>query len=417
MTSGAGSRISRIAILYPTDPAGHVPSGIDSFIRGILKWAPADLEYTLIGATSDNRARPIGAEVAVRTGERVSRFIPVASVDPSGTRQRLPLTVRYMHGLSRLARSGKLAAYNVLDFHRIEPLWLFRRDVRPKNVTLHQDMTVIRDKSSDIMWRHAPWLYERVERRLLASVQRIFSVRQSAVDRYKALYPAIANRFAFIPTWVDSDVFKPEHDPSGAARDREALLCRTGAPAGAKILVFVGRLDSQKDPLLLLAAFEQARRSRPELHLVMVGDGNLREVVERTISTMGLHGHVTLTGVLPAVRIAAVLRASDMFALSSAYEGMPIAVLEALAVGLPVVTTDVGEIRRVVIDGTSGFVSQSRSTADLAAAIIHAADELPFMKGEPCRAAVIPYHPEGILSRIYDNHRAQCAFPPTDLRQ
>ena len=57
--------MAKIAILYPSDPAGHAPSGIDSIIRGMLKWAPPDLEYTLLGATTDQRARPVGSEVVL----------------------------------------------------------------------------------------------------------------------------------------------------------------------------------------------------------------------------------------------------------------------------------------------------------------------------------------------------------------
>jgi hypothetical protein len=54
--------MAEIAIFQPTDPASHVPGGIDSAIRGILKWAPPDLEYALFGATSDARVRHLGRD-------------------------------------------------------------------------------------------------------------------------------------------------------------------------------------------------------------------------------------------------------------------------------------------------------------------------------------------------------------------
>ena len=59
-----------VAIIHPIDPAGHVPSGIDAFIRGILKFAPPDIHYTLFGATSDPVARPPGKLAKVVLGER-----------------------------------------------------------------------------------------------------------------------------------------------------------------------------------------------------------------------------------------------------------------------------------------------------------------------------------------------------------
>jgi glycosyltransferase involved in cell wall biosynthesis len=131
-----------------------------------------------------------------------------------------------------------------------------------------------------------------------------------------------------------------------------------GLPADTRLMIFVGRLDRQKDPLLLLDAFARSAASDPGLHLVVVGDGALRGEVEAGIATRGIAKRVTLLGALGAARIAGWLRAADLFVLSSAYEGMPIAVLEALACGFPVASTDVGEIRRVVRDGITGRIAK-----------------------------------------------------------
>lgn len=414
-SSSAHSSKIRIAVLYPTDPAGHVPSGIDSFIRGILKWAPQDLEYTLFGATSDACARPVGTEVAIKLGDRLCRFIPLVAMDASGKRSLVPLTVRYMWALRRFASRGGLSRYDILDFHRIEPVWLFKRDPRPKNVVLHQDMTVIRDRSSDIMWRHAPWLYEAMEHGLLAAVRQVLSVRQSAVERYARLYPDLAAKFSFIPTWVDTAVFRSLTRDQSKSAARRALLRRLGAADAARcVLAFVGRLDSQKDPLLLVRAFSEILKSRMDLHLVMIGDGNLRPRVEKAVQDGLLRGRVTLLGVRPAAEIAEVLRASDLFVLSSAYEGMPIALLEALACGIPVVTTDVGEVRRVVQDGITGRISRERTPEAFAAAMGAALDELPSISGEPCVQSVVPYQPETVLGQIFALHRSEMAVHPAE---
>ena len=168
---------SRIAILYPTDPLGHVPSGIDSYIRGILKWAPPDLQYTLIGATSDAEARPLGRTSTILLGERTARFLPIVSVDARARRGLYPLTARYLRALYALIARKQLAAFDILDFHRIEPGLLLLGDPRPKNVVLHQDMSILKQQNADIMWRHAPWLYERLERRVFASLTRVFAAR------------------------------------------------------------------------------------------------------------------------------------------------------------------------------------------------------------------------------------------------
>jgi glycosyltransferase involved in cell wall biosynthesis len=398
-------RAGHIGIFHPGDPVGPIPGGIDTVVRGVLKHAPPDLEYTLIGATSDARARPVGREIPVRIGDRAARFLPLVAADPSAARGVVPLSVRYMWALRRSLRTGRLRHIDILDFHRVEPLAVFTNDPRPKNVMMHQDMAVIRNKQCDIGWRHAPWLYERLERSLLADAAHVFCVRQSAVDRYQALFPALAPRFSFLPTWVDIDLFHSATDPGARQRTFEQLRI----PHNAHLLISVGRLDRQKDPLLMLEAFAIAALTRPEIHLLIIGDGNLRSDVEQRVRVLGLQDKITMPGARQPREVSELLRASDLFVLSSAYEGMPIVVLEALASGVPVVTTDVGEVSRVVRNGINGAVIADRTPPALAGAICDTLTMIDRYRGGPCEQAVSSYHPERVLSQIYDNHRRQVA--------
>ncbi|MBN1239523.1 MAG: glycosyltransferase family 4 protein [Gammaproteobacteria bacterium] len=406
-SSPSPARPLRVGIFYHADPVGHVPGGIETVIRGVLKWAPDDIEYTLYGATSDPVRRPVGRKLEVPLGDKLVRYVPMVSLDPSAARQLVPLTIRYMHALRRYQRSGALHGLDVLDFHRIEALTLFRGDARPKNVMIHQDMEVIRNKDCDIGWRHAPWLYEYIEPRLFRLVSRVFCVRRSAVERYRRIYPDLADRFAFLPTWVDPSFFRPLADEERRRAHRRSVADSVGAPPTSRFIVTVGRLDRQKDPLLLLEAVKRVADVHPDVHLLIVGDGTLRPEVEARIRALGLGAHVTLVGTAPAERIRELLQASDVFALSSAYEGMPIAVLEALASGVPVVTTDVGEVRLVVRDGVSGFVVPERTPEALANGMAEALARLDTMLGAPCVAAVSEYVPDRVLSQVYQHHRGQ----------
>ena len=398
-----------VAIIHPIDPAGHVPSGIDAFIRGILKFAPPDIHYTLFGATSDPVARPPGKLAKVVLGEREIEYWPLVAMGARAQRGLVPLTIRYMYALRRARKQGLLTPCNILDFHRIEPSFLFSADPRPKNVLLHQDMSVIRDANSDILWRHAPWLYEWLERRAFAQMQKIFAVRQSAVQRYRRLYPQFADRFAFIPTWVDSTVFMPSPSDSSRKLTRAALRRQVGISPDAPLLVFVGRLDQQKDPLLLIDALKLSVAAVPNLYLAIVGDGVLRSRVEEVVRVHGLTTQVHFLGVRPPLEIAEILRAADLYVLCSAYEGMPIALLEALATGLPVVCTDVGEVRLVVHDGINGQISAARDPRSFADTILKVLSRAETMRGPACEQAVSQYRPELVLENVYANHRLQGA--------
>jgi glycosyltransferase involved in cell wall biosynthesis len=315
------------------------------------------------------------------------------------------LSVRYVWALQRYQRAGRLRHLDALDFHRIEPLSLFRGDARPKYLMIHQDMAVIRDKNCDIGWRHAPWLYERIERWLFQRADRIFCVRQSAIARYREESPALAERFAFTPTWVETGIFYPVSNAEERRALRLQLGERFGIPASSQLLTSVGRFDRQKDPILLLDALKDVLKVRPNTHLLMVGDGILRPQVEASLQSEELRGHVTLLGAMPPTDIADLLRASDLFVLSSAYEGMPRVVLEALATGAPVVTTDVGEVRLVVQDGVNGAIVTERTPAHFAKAVCDVLARVQSLRGAPCERAVVPYLAETVLDQIYHYHR------------
>lgn len=402
-----GRIVSRIGIFHAGDALGFVPSGIDSFVRGILRWAPSELEYVWFGASSDLHARRIGQELRVQGLHRDASFIPLVSVDPSGRQARVPLTLRYLYAVHRQRRDRAIQSCVVLDFHRPEPALLFGRDPRPRNIVLHQDMTVIRQENSDIRWRHAPGVYEALEKRAFKDAKRVYCVRESAVRRYQTTWPGQESKFEYIPTWVDTDVFAPVRTDAERAAGRERLRDGLGIPRDSIVLAFVGRLDRQKNPLLLLEAFAAVHSRLPRARLVMVGDGALRPRIERWIEEYGFDGLVKLVGALPRERIADMHRGADLFVLSSAYEGMPIALLEALACGLPAVCTDVGEIGRVLHDGENGVLCKSQTPADMAAAVSRTVERLETLRGDPCTRAVLDYGPRTVLGRIYDNHREQ----------
>jgi glycosyltransferase involved in cell wall biosynthesis len=162
---------------------------------------------------------------------------------------------------------------------------------------------------------------------------------------------------------------------------RDELLNELGFSASSRVLIYVGRWDSQKDPLRLLRAFRALLAEDRDIALVLFGDGVLRGELQAFVRSHGLDRRVALSGPRPQPRVADWLRAADLFVLSSAYEGMPMSVLEALGSGLPVATTDVGEVRRVVRPGVNGEIAGSRSVEDLVRAMADCLDRLDLCRG------------------------------------
>lgn len=133
------------------------------------------------------------------------------------------------------------------------------------------------------------------------------------------------------------------------------------------LAVAVARLEPQKNPLGLLDAFAAALPGDSPWQLLLVGEGSLREAVEQRIREMGLASRVHLLGALPDV--APVLAAAELFVLASHWEGSPLAVMEALAAGLPIVATAVGSLPELVRHGTEGLLVPPGDAASLTGAL------------------------------------------------
>jgi len=147
------------------------------------------------------------------------------------------------------------------------------------------------------------------------------------------------------------------------------LSARRAAGADATVL-FVGRLRTRKAVAVLLQAFARVAEAEPAARLVVLGDGEQRRALESQHRGLGLGERVSLAGAVPRSEIADWLGRADVFCLPSTYEGFPLAILEAMAAGLPVVATRVAGVPEAVEDGASGLLVEPEDAAGLAAALL-----------------------------------------------
>ena len=149
-----------------------------------------------------------------------------------------------------------------------------------------------------------------------------------------------------------------------------AFLDRPATPVpAARRLVCVGRLCEQKGQLLLVEAAAELARAGEAFDLVLVGDGELRAEIERRITALGLGGHVRITGWLDESSVKGEIEAARALVLPSFAEGLPVAIMEALALGRPVVSTFVAGIPELVESGADGWLVPAGSVEALAAAL------------------------------------------------
>jgi glycosyltransferase involved in cell wall biosynthesis len=250
----------------------------------------------------------------------------------------------------------------------------------------------------------APKAYFWLEEQLVPRLDSMFCVRESGAAKLRERFPMLADRTRFVPTWVDTEVFAPPSDVASCERIRRQVRDELQLDPAARVVVTVGRIDTQKNPQLLLDAFARVAATQADVALVYVGDGVLRPGLERRVAELGLAARVRFAGLMPQPRIADVLRGADVFALSSSYEGMPMAMPEALGSGLPVVTTDVGEVRKAVLP-TCGEVVTEHAEQPLAEALLRTLQRLASLRGDPCVDAIRPFTPTNVLGAVYENYR------------
>jgi glycosyltransferase involved in cell wall biosynthesis len=148
-----------------------------------------------------------------------------------------------------------------------------------------------------------------------------------------------------------------------SAEEAARIRARLGLSPDDLILMAAGRLDANKNPLLLVNAFAQLKREFPLGKLAFLGDGPLHAEIRKRAETFGVGRSVLVPGSIPGA--AELLAAADVVALTSWTEGMPNVLMEASAAGVPVVATDVGGVREVVEDGRTGFVIDPGDVAAL----------------------------------------------------
>jgi glycosyltransferase involved in cell wall biosynthesis len=159
----------------------------------------------------------------------------------------------------------------------------------------------------------------------------------------------------------------------GRPADPHAFRVGLGLDPARRYIATVARFHPVKDHRTLLRAFLEVGRTRADVDLLLVGDGSLRGELEALVNDLGVAARVRFLGVRNDV--AEVLRAVDLFALTSVSEAASITLLEAMAVGLPVVVTAVGGNPELVRDGIDGLLAPRGDHHAIAAAMLRLLDD------------------------------------------
>lgn len=213
-----------------------------------------------------------------------------------------------------------------------------------------------------VITHHQPFLlHQRAKAEKLIRNTSFAHARIAVSDGVRDTYTArgvSGKDFVTVPNGVG-----PRRNSPGRAAARAALQL----PPEDLVVLTTGRLTAMKGQRHLIEAAALLEPEHPELHVVILGEGDLREELEHLVAEHGLAGSVHLPGHRPDAR--RLLDAADVFALPSLSEGMPLVLIEAMEAGLPVVATRVIGSSEVVVPGETGHLVPPGNAGLLAAAL------------------------------------------------
>ena len=309
----------------------------------------------------------LSAAEALRARGWDTRIVSLTALGPMGlqARQRgiptdsleMPRGIPDPRGMTRLARIIRSWKPHILHSHMVHAN-LMARLLRPLVPVPVLVSTIHSIQDGGRLRRLGYRLTDR-----LADCTSIVS--ETAAARYVAAGAVSPARLRVIPNGVDTLRFRPLPAARAGLRSELGL-------GDEFAWLAVGRFELAKDYPNMLAAFAKVSSQRPDSRLLLVGRGSLQHETEDLARSLGVSERVRFLGVRRDV--PELMSAADGYVLSSAWEGMPVVLLEAGAAGIPIVATAVGGNPEVVLDGETGFLVPGRDPGALAQAMLRLAD-------------------------------------------
>ncbi len=280
--------------------------------------------------------------------------------------------------LGRLVRVLRRGNYDIVQ------TWLFAANCYGRVAAWRARVRAIVATERCCDWWKSPahfWM----DRQLARITAKIVANSRGVAEFYREQVGIPAEKITVIPNAVEL----PENL---TFVDRAALRRSLGLPPDSFVVGFVGRLWPQKRVSDLIWACDIVRNIRPEIRLLVVGEGPLRAELQQYAVDVGMGERTVFTGERDDVW--QLLQAMDVFVLPSAFEGMPNALMEAMAAGLPVICTDIPGSRELIQHDSTGLLVPVGNRAEIARAIRRVMDEPELRKtlGERGRRFVLDHY-------------------------
>jgi glycosyltransferase involved in cell wall biosynthesis len=369
--------VTQHLVFHQFDLTQHVAGGIPGYVYDLVRLAPEPHEFAVVGVTT-SRFRALGRWENINIDGRSVAFMPVARLDPGDQKRRVPHSARFVAGISRfrprrtnaLVHSHRVdvgAALSVLFRHERHVLFLHG----PGEEALRHRV--------ETFWRWSPRGFNAVELFAARRAERTIVMHTETTNRLlKQGAHAVLGKH-----WFDGDCFYPS---------------REDKPRGDLRIGWVGRLEPPKDPLLAIRVLQALADRDVPFSAWIAGAGTMEQEVREAVTSSGLDDRVELLGLLRPNEIAEQLRGSTVCLMTSRFEGFPRSAVEALGCGVPLVSTDVGDLATFVQEGVNGYLLPAGDVSALAQRLV---DSSALRRGEPIAATVDHIEARNVIRELF----------------
>ncbi len=380
----------KMAIISSTDYVSWPVGGMLYFLRDLLPYLSEYFEIELWGVSTGSYSHP-----AVTIRGKTFPFFSFGRVSLS-RRKLIPNLIRVVLSIRKNKERILARGYEVLYFHGI-PLELPFLMKKPEGTKI---LSHIHGLGKNPLSRHPLGkalgkAYREYRKRVLEKSDLAFISSDGGTYRkfLKNLPLKAMGKIHRLPGFVEPDLFHP--------MNKERVRQELGLDATKTIFISTLRLSPEKDPLFLIDVFKETIKKGIDANLIILGDGPLKTSLQRKIREEGLEDLVQIKGFVKRERLKFWLSSADIFLFSSKEEGFPLALIEAMACGLPIITPQIQGISDIVISGKTGYIVTYRKPELFASYIEKALGEYEHLRLNSLKRAQ-EFTPDKAAKKIWE---------------
>ncbi len=321
--------MKKLSVFYHININNNSAGGIINFLRGLIIELDKkmDLTYYTMNYQSDSYENSHGVKEV---------FLKTMKKNPN-IKGRIPNNLIYLLNVTKFLLLKRFTSEDILLFNRIDhtlPAILFQR--RPRKILIIHGSSKF-DKAHFGKSYIRIWFNKLSEKLAIKYFDEIILVSQDGYEYYVKEYPSHKDKFQFIPTYVNREVFKKEVLTVSPTDEDEKLT-----------YIYFGRFVRQKGCVFMKEYFDFLDSKEVDYRALMIGEGELGYMFENS-------QRVKVIKTLTQKDLVKYLNKKNILIMFSRWEGMPLTLLEALSTGTPAITSNAGEMKYIMKNAYNGF--------------------------------------------------------------